>query len=78
MVTLFAATYPERTRTLVLFHPQEALEPDDETLREEFLHQLRERWGTQEFSDELLQGAARRCSATTTADGGSPITNASA
>ncbi len=54
MATLFAATYPERTRGLVLFHPQEAPELDVETSRE-YLHQLRERWGTQEFSDELLQ-----------------------
>lgn len=54
MATLFAATYPERTRALALFHPNEAPQPDDETSREE-LHQLRERWGSQEFSDELLQ-----------------------
>ena len=55
MATLFAASYPERTRALVLFHPQEVPQPDDETSRE-YLHQLRERWGTQEFSDEILQG----------------------
>ena len=30
------------------------LRPDDETSREELV-ELRERWGTQEFSDELLQ-----------------------
>lgn len=54
MAALFAATYPERTRALALFHPREAPRPDDETSREE-LRQLRERWGTQEFSDELLQ-----------------------
>lgn len=57
MATLFAGTYPERTRALVLFHPNEAPEPDDETSRE-YLHQLRERWGTQEFSDELLQSGS--------------------
>ena len=54
MATLFAATYPERTRALVLFHPQEAPQPEDETSRQD-LHRLRERWGTQELSDELLQ-----------------------
>ena len=54
MATLFAATYPERTRALALFHPAEHPMPDDEATREE-LHELRERWGTQEFSDELLQ-----------------------
>jgi class 3 adenylate cyclase/pimeloyl-ACP methyl ester carboxylesterase len=57
MATLFAATYPERTRSLALFNPHEAPDPDDETTRER-LRQLRERWGTQEFSDELLQ---QRC-----------------
>jgi pimeloyl-ACP methyl ester carboxylesterase len=31
MATLFAATYPERTRGLVLFHPKETPELDDET-----------------------------------------------
>ena len=53
MATLFAATYrnDEGTRAL----PSEGgPQPDDETSREE-LRQLRERWGTQEFSDELLQ-----------------------
>ncbi len=54
MATLFAATYPERTRALALFHPTEAPRPDDETSQEQLRH-LRERWGTQEFSDELLQ-----------------------
>jgi class 3 adenylate cyclase/pimeloyl-ACP methyl ester carboxylesterase len=52
MATLFAATYPESTIALALFHPplvtvQGAYEAD--------LLDLRERWGTQEFSDELLE-----------------------
>jgi class 3 adenylate cyclase len=54
MATLYAATYPERTRALVLFHPvvrQSAA--DGETL--ESLSDLRERWGTREFADELLE-----------------------
>ncbi len=54
MAALFAATYPERTRALVLFHP-DVLGPgtaDRETQEE--LSRLREEWGTQEFADELL------------------------
>ena len=54
---LFAATYAERTRSLVLFHPashsqmlQESLEPG--------LAELRERWGTQEYCDQLLESTA--------------------
>ena len=33
MATLFAATYPERTRALALFHPREAPRPDDDSRR---------------------------------------------
>jgi class 3 adenylate cyclase/pimeloyl-ACP methyl ester carboxylesterase len=52
MAAMYAATYPERTRALVLFHPA----PDfaDPNVQEE-LADLRERWGTREFSDELLR-----------------------
>jgi class 3 adenylate cyclase len=58
MATLFAATYPERTRALVLFHPEAAgWSIDDETSLVE-LRELREGWGTQEFADDLL---ASRC-----------------
>jgi class 3 adenylate cyclase/pimeloyl-ACP methyl ester carboxylesterase len=59
MAALFAATYPERTRALVLFHPElrgVLHEPGDASeagLRE--LHDLRHRWGTQELADELLR-----------------------
>jgi class 3 adenylate cyclase/pimeloyl-ACP methyl ester carboxylesterase len=61
MACLFAATYPERTSALVLFQPwsrgmgddpAEALGPAEEW--ERALPDLRERWGTQEFSDEML------------------------
>jgi class 3 adenylate cyclase len=54
MATLYAATYPERTRALVLFHPGADVAnygPDVER----DLAQLREGWGTRAFSDELLQ-----------------------
>src|SRR5215218_10104549 len=61
MACLFAATYPERTTALVLFQPwsrgtgddpAEGLLSEDEW--ERALPDLRERWGTQEFSAELL------------------------
>jgi class 3 adenylate cyclase len=52
---LYAATYPERTRALVLFQPV-AHDPQMQTegARAE-LADLRERWGTQAFSDEILE-----------------------
>ncbi|MGH3117104.1 MAG: adenylate/guanylate cyclase domain-containing protein [Gaiellales bacterium] len=60
MACLFAATYPERTTALVLFQPASkgAGDPDEAVLTEEEwgrdLAEVRERWGTQEFSDEML------------------------
>ena len=55
MAALYAATYPERTRALILFHPL-AYERDGQS---EYwrarLAELRERWGTQELSDEILE-----------------------
>jgi class 3 adenylate cyclase/pimeloyl-ACP methyl ester carboxylesterase len=55
MAALYAATYPERTRALVLFHPV-AHDPTAQTeaARDE-LARLRETWGTQELADEILQ-----------------------
>jgi class 3 adenylate cyclase len=55
MAALYAATYPERTRALILFHPL-AYERDaqSEPARAR-LAELRERWGTQELSDEILE-----------------------
>jgi class 3 adenylate cyclase/pimeloyl-ACP methyl ester carboxylesterase len=58
MATLYAATYPERTRALVLFHPL-AHDPEGHTdAARADLARLRELWGTQEYSDELLRGGA--------------------
>jgi class 3 adenylate cyclase len=58
MAALYAATYPERTRALVLFHPF-AYRPEGQS---EYwrarLAELRERWGTQELSDEMLEDTA--------------------
>ena len=58
MAALFAATYPERTRALVLFHPavRGVMHDHGDTfearLRE--LNDLRDRWGSQELADEIL------------------------
>ena len=57
VAALYAATYPGRTRGLALFHPAAAQhhvegQPDE---IERILVELRERWGTQEFCDEMLE-----------------------
>jgi class 3 adenylate cyclase/pimeloyl-ACP methyl ester carboxylesterase len=55
MAALYAATYPERTRALILFHPF-AYRPEGQS---EYwrarIAELRERWGTQELGDEILE-----------------------
>ena len=53
MAAMYAATYPERTRALVLFHPAPDFGPEEDAQAE--LADLRERWGTREFSDQLLR-----------------------
>lgn len=53
MATLFAATYPERARALIVFHPAVQGPGLDESAQRE-LASLREGWGTREFSDTLL------------------------
>ena len=50
---LYAATYPERTRAIALFHPAAHAEWLQEDAERE-LAELRERWGTQEYCDQLL------------------------
>jgi class 3 adenylate cyclase len=52
MAALYAATYPERTQALVLFHPAAEVpqDPEDQAL----LARIRDHWGTQELSDEML------------------------
>jgi class 3 adenylate cyclase/pimeloyl-ACP methyl ester carboxylesterase len=51
MATLFAATYPESTLALALFHPSLLEFAWDDDIE---LASLRERWGTQEMCDEIL------------------------
>ena len=53
MAAMYAATYPERTRALVLFHPAPDFGPEHDDEAE--LADLRERWGTREYADELLR-----------------------
>jgi class 3 adenylate cyclase len=54
MASLFAASYPERVRALALFHAEwQGGESDERTLQE--LRELRDRWGTQEYTDFLLE-----------------------
>ena len=54
---MHAATYPERTRAIALFHPSAHAEgmaarsEDDER----DLAELRERWGSQDYCDALLE-----------------------
>jgi class 3 adenylate cyclase len=55
MALLYAATYPERTKALMLFHPSASPDTSDEL--DEELRRLREGWGTQEYMDELLRTA---------------------
>jgi pimeloyl-ACP methyl ester carboxylesterase len=54
MAVLYAATYPERTRALALFHPRVRPGTGDRA-NQQTVSEFRERWGTQEFSDELLR-----------------------
>jgi class 3 adenylate cyclase len=54
MAAMYAATYPERTRALVLFHPDPDFGRGEQDIQEE-LADLRERWGTREYADELLR-----------------------
>jgi pimeloyl-ACP methyl ester carboxylesterase len=54
MALLFAATYPERTRALALFHPVTEYSDSDRAEALTQLVRLREEWGTQEFCDLIL------------------------
>jgi class 3 adenylate cyclase len=55
MAALYAATYPELTRALVLFHPTAKGAGTDDRQVQQMLSDLRERWGTQAYCDELLE-----------------------
>ena len=58
MAALFAASYPERTRALVVFHPPD---PGGTPITEDYLREhaeLRQGWGTQEWCDWLFRERA--------------------
>jgi class 3 adenylate cyclase/pimeloyl-ACP methyl ester carboxylesterase len=55
MAALYAATYPERTRALALFHPLARGRGIADRATQEELSALRDGWGTQEFCDKLLE-----------------------
>ena len=55
MAALYAASYPERTRALALFHPVVRGPGTADRAIQESLSDLRERWGTREFADDLLR-----------------------
>lgn len=55
MAALYAATYPERVRALVLFHPGAGDEPADDPEVQRDLAELRDRWGTRAYCDEMLR-----------------------
>ena len=55
MAALYAATYPERTAALALFHPTatgDGLENADVVIT---LADIRDRWGTDELADEIMR-----------------------
>src|SRR5205085_3348607 len=55
MAALYAATYPERTAALAMFHPVGwGPQMDPAALMAE-LADLRDRWGTRELADEILR-----------------------
>ena len=51
LCALFAATYPERTRELVLYNP--TIAPSDLAAPPRSPNEARERWGTDELADEV-------------------------
>jgi class 3 adenylate cyclase/pimeloyl-ACP methyl ester carboxylesterase len=55
MAALYAATYPERTRALVLFQPIARGAGTDDRENQQELSALREGWGLQAWCDELLR-----------------------
>lgn len=55
MASLFAATYPERTRALALFHPVSRGTGIETRELQEELNNLREGWGRDAWCDHLLR-----------------------
>ena len=55
MAALYAATYPERTRALALFHPLARGPGIEDRETQRTLSELREGWGGEAWCDELLR-----------------------
>ena len=55
MAALYAATYPERTRALILFHPLAYAREGHTDAWRARLAELRDRWGSQGLSDQILE-----------------------
>lgn len=55
MATLFAAIYPEETAALALFHPPLLSIAGGGQVDEPTLLDTRERWGTRELCDQMLE-----------------------
>ena len=55
MAGLYAATYPERTRALILFHPFAYAHDGHTDAWRARLAELRDRWGSQGLSDQILE-----------------------
>jgi class 3 adenylate cyclase len=53
LCALFAATYPERTRALILYNPN--LGPSDLVVGVRSADDARERWGTRDLADEVAR-----------------------
>ncbi len=53
LCSLFAATYPDRTRALILYHPYHSV--SDIRAAPRSAEEARERWGTPELSDEIAR-----------------------
>ncbi len=58
MAALFAATYPDRTRALVLFHPPSPLSTELTREGGAELDELRAAWGTRKHADAMLREIA--------------------
>src|SRR5215217_3441783 len=58
MAVMFAASYPERTRALVLFHAMAKGEGIESESSQQELADLRNGWGTQGWCDELLRSGS--------------------
>jgi class 3 adenylate cyclase len=54
LCALFAATYPERTQALILYHPH-AAPPDLPPVALRSVEEVRERWGTRELAEETTR-----------------------